>query len=130
MPRANSKKNSHKYILYFKGIGMSIIINKNNYLKNNLLIRDGYIAIYNQLERNYNIDTIFSGGSILSGNWNKNYWSYSGIQKSHQKFEQKMIELRKPIMDEKWFAIILLHLTNWEHKSPRVNMNESYNIYE
>lgn len=104
---------------------MSININKNNRLEKNLLIRDNYIATYKRIDMNYHINTSFSGGSIVSGNWTKGYWLYDGIQKSSQKFEEEMIVLRKPIMNEKWFAIILLHLTNWEHKSVSANMYES-----
>lgn len=104
---------------------MSIIINQNNRLEKNLLIREGYMATYKQANMSFNINTHFFGGGITSGNWSNNSWTYDGIQKSHQKFEQKMLDFRKPTMDEKWFAVILMHLTNWEQKGVRFNGNES-----
>lgn len=104
---------------------MSIIINKNNRLEKNLLIREGYMATYKNIGTNYNINTSFSGGAIVFGNWSKGYWLYDGIQRSNQKFEKEMIESRKPIMDEKWFAVILLHITNWEQNGSREYINES-----
>lgn len=102
-----------------------IIINSENYLEKNLLIRNGYIASYQHLRRNQNLETTFCGGPIFTGNWIKGSWYWEGIQQSIQKFDTKMLELRNPIMDEKWFAIILMHITNWEHKSNNYNTNKS-----
>lgn len=100
---------------------MSIIINSENRLEKNLLIRNGYMASYKHLRRDTNLETTYYGGSIFTGNWNKGSWYWEGIQRSYQKFDPKMLELRTPIMDEKWFAIILMHITNWEHKYSQIN---------
>jgi hypothetical protein len=64
-----------------------IIINSENYLQKNLLIKNGYITTYEHLNRNQNLETSFYGGSIFSGNWKKVSWYWEGIKQSIQRFD-------------------------------------------
>ena len=93
---------------------MSIIINKYNRLENNILIRDGYLATFKNTNLKGMIEYYFHSNYKIFGNWYPGLWLWDGIQITNQKYEHKISELIQSKMDEKWFAITLLHITAWD----------------
>lgn len=120
---------------------MSIIINEQNCLKNNLLIRKGYMATFENTDLKGMIEYYFQSNYRIFGNWYPGIWLRDGIQTTYQKYEPKMSELIQSKMDEKWFAIALLHVTAWNisyseseldsekyHSTSRIDLKELLNF--